>query len=173
LTLTGIAYMEALVRPLEWSEWPDASRPVFQAFRSPAGEALVLRDNAFVEQVLPGAVLRKLWPEELDEYRRPYLRGGEDRRPTLSWLRQLPIDNEPPAVIQEVEMYSEKLSQSEFPKLFINAEPGGILIGEARDFCRKWKNQREITVPGIHFIQEDSPHEIGQALNTWISELLR
>ena len=165
--VAGIAYMEAIVRPLTWAQWPEAVKPVFEGFRSPAGEAMVLEQNVFVEQVLPGAIMRKLSDEEIAVYRRPYLEPGESRRPTLTWPRQIPIDGEPADVTEIVRSYGEWLSSSEVPKLFVNAEPGAILRDDAREFCRSWPNQTEVTVPGIHFIQEDSADAIGEAVAKW------
>ncbi|MGH7894330.1 MAG: haloalkane dehalogenase [Candidatus Binatia bacterium] len=167
-TVTGIAYMEAIVKPVAWADWPNAVRPLFQALRSPAGEGLVLEQNAFVEQVLPGAVLRKLTEPEMAVYRRPYARPGESRRPTLTWPRQIPVDGEPADVVAIVEAYGAWLGTSDVPKLFVNADPGAILRGTARDFCRTWPNQTEVTVKGVHFVQEDSPDEIGQAIAAWM-----
>ncbi len=167
----GIAYMESIVSPVAWSDWPENARRVFQGFRSPTGEEMVLQKNTFVERVLPSSVLRKLDKAEMDEYRRPFMTPGEDRRPTLSWPRQLPIDGEPADVVQVVKGYGEWLSGSETPKLFINAEPGSILVGNQREFCRTWPNQRELTVKGLHFVQEDSPDEIGQAIANFVRGL--
>jgi haloalkane dehalogenase len=163
----GIAYMEALVRPLTWDEWPDEARTVFQALRSDAGDAMVLEKNLFVERILPGSVLRDLSDEEMTIYRRPYLLPGEDRRPTLSWPRELPIDGEPADVVAIIGDYADWMSVTDLPKLFVNGDPGAILIGERREFCRSWKNQTEVTVKGSHFIQEDSPEEIAEALASW------
>ncbi|MEC9014569.1 MAG: haloalkane dehalogenase [Chloroflexota bacterium] len=167
----GIVYMEAIVRPVTWEEWPDAARQVFQGFRSPAGEDMVLEKNVFVERVLPGSVLRQLTDKEMEVYRRPFLETGESRRPTLTWPRDIPIDGEPADVVQLVSEYAEWLSRSPIPKLFINAEPGAILSGSQREFCRTWPNQKEVTVKGSHFIQEDSPTEIGQAISEWYGKL--
>lgn len=168
----GIAYMEAIVQPLTWDQWPTGPiRDLFQAFRSPAGEQLVLEQNVFVDQVLPGAALRKLTEEEMAVYRRPYVEPGESRRPTLTWPRQIPIDGEPEDVAKIVEEYGRWLAASDVPKLFVNAKPGAILIGDQREFCRSWPNQREITVAGSHFIQEDSPDEIGAAIADWLGGL--
>ena len=167
----GIVYMEAIVRPVSWEEWPDAARQVFQGFRSPAGEDMVLEKNVFVERVLPGSVLRQLTDKEMEVYRRPFLKTGESRRPTLTWPRDIPIDGEPADVVQLVSEYAEWLSRSPIPKLFINAEPGAILSGSQREFCRTWPNQKEVTVKGSHFIQEDSPTEIGQAISEWYGKL--
>jgi haloalkane dehalogenase len=167
----GIAYMEALVTPIQWADFPDDGRAAFQALRSPAGDEMVLADNMFVERLLPSAVLRDLSEEEMAHYRAPYLNPGEDRRPTLSWPRNLPIEREPANVISVVEDYASWLAGSEVPKLFVNAEPGSILTGPQRDFARTWPNQREITVPGLHFVQEDSPDEIGRAVAEFVRAL--
>jgi len=163
----GIAYMEAIVRPLSWDEWPDAARKVFQGFRSPAGDAMVLENNAFVERVLPGSVLRRLSDAEMEVYRRPFRANGEDRRPTLSWPRQIPLDGEPADVVAIVSSYADWLARCDVPKLFIDADPGAILIGRQREFCRAWPNQTEVLVPGSHFLQEDSPDAIGRAIADW------
>jgi len=128
---------------------------------------MILKNNVFVERILPGSILRKLSTEEMDTYRRPFREPGESRRPTLTWPRQIPIEGEPAEVVSIAQKYSEWLAQSAVPKLFINAEPGAILIGAQREFCRQWPNQREVTVKGVHFIQEDSPHEIGRAIAEW------
>jgi len=164
----GVAYMEAIVRPVTWQEWPEAARKIFQAMRSPGGEEMVLQKNVFVERILPASVLRGLTPAEMDRYRAPYLEAGESRRPTLTWPREIPVDGEPADVARIVREYGEWLSKSPMPKLFINAEPGSILVGAQREFCRSWPNQREVTVTGSHFIQEDSPDEIGRALSAFV-----
>ena len=169
--IKSLVYMEAIVRPVTWEEWPEAARQVFQGFRSPSGEEMVLEKNVFVERVLPGSVLRGLTEAEMEVYRRPYLEPGESRRPTLTWPREIPIDGEPADVVGIVAEYADWLSQSDVPKLFINAEPGAILTGPQREFCRSWPNQQEVTVKGIHFIQEDSPAEIGQAITEWYRTL--
>lgn len=163
----GIAYMEAIVAPLTWEQWPKAATPPFQAFRSDEGEKMILEQNAFIEMILPTSILRKLTDEEMNEYRRPFAESGEGRRPTLTWPRQLPIAGEPADVVEIVESYGAWLSRSEIPKLFIDAEPGAILRGHARDFCRSWPNTTEAKVAGIHFVQEDSPDEIGTAIADW------
>ena len=167
----GIAYMEWIVRPVSWAEWPEAARGVFQGFRSEAGEEMVLEKNTFIERVLPGSIMRELSAEEMEVYRRPFQNKGEDRRPTLSWPRQIPIDGEPADVVDIVQDYADWLSAAQLPKLFINAEPGAILTGPQREFCRSWPNQTEVTVSGSHFIQEDSPHEIGKAIAHWYKNL--
>lgn len=160
----GIAYMEAVVQTMDWIDFPDNARGVFRGFRSEAGEQMVLEKNIFVERVLPSAVIRDLTDEEMTHYRKPFLTPGEGRRPTLTWPRMIPIEGEPQEVCQIVDDYGAWLSQCDTPKLFINAEPGSLLIGPQREFCRSWPNQREVTVKGSHFVQEDSPDEIGRAV---------
>ena len=169
--IQGIAYMEGIVKPVTWDEWPENAIKVFQGFRSEAGESMVLDKNIFVERVLPSSIMRELSEEEMNEYRRPFLNSGEDRRPTLSWPRQIPIQGEPKEVVEVVENYSNWLSSSDLPKLFINADPGSILTGKQREFCRSWPNQEEVTVKGTHFMQEDSPDEIGKAVSRFVSKL--
>ena len=167
----GICYMEAIVQPMEWDEWPGAARGVFEGFRSPAGEDMVLEKNIFVENVLPGSIIRDLDDAEMAVYRRPFTQAGEDRRPTLTWPRQIPLGGEPADVVAIVSDYADWMSANDLPKLFVNAEPGAILTGPMREFCRTWRNQTEVTVKGNHFVQEDSPDEIGQALAQWHSSL--
>ena len=167
----GLAYMEAIVQPLTWTQWPEAALRVFQGFRSTNGESMILTSNLFVERVLPGSIKRELTDEEMAEYRRPFLEPGESRRPTLTWPREIPIEGEPEDVTEIVGSYAVWLRQSPIPKLFVNAEPGAILVGEQREFCRTWPNQTEVTVPGIHFIQEDAPDEIGHAIADWLGNL--
>ncbi len=169
----GFCYMEALVRPVTWEEWPEAAKAVFQGFRSPAGETMVLEKNVFVERVLPGSILRKVSEEEMAVYRRPFATPGEDRRPTLTWPREIPISGEPADVVEIVHAYSEWLATSDVAKLFIDAEPGAILTGPQRDFCLGWPNQTVARAKGSHFIQEDSPDEIGKALSDWLHGLPR
>jgi haloalkane dehalogenase len=169
--MQGLAYMEAIVRPVSWDDWPEDARKIFQGFRSPAGEAMVLEKNVFVERVLPASVIRDVSEAEMAVYRRPFAEEGESRRPTLTWPRQIPIEGEPVDVVALVERYGEWLSRSDVPKLFINAKPGSILTGKARDFCRTWPNQREVTVKGRHFVQEDSPDEIGRAVAEFVTDL--
>jgi haloalkane dehalogenase len=164
----GIAYMEGIVKPMSWEDWPEAIRPLFQGFRSEAGESMVLEKNVFVERVLPGSVLRELTESEMAVYRRPYESAGESRRPTLTWPREIPLDGEPADVHAIVAAYADWLGRSTVPKLFINAEPGAILTGSQREFCRRFPNQSEVTVAGSHFIQEDSPAEIAAAIRAWL-----
>jgi haloalkane dehalogenase len=169
--MKGIAYMEGIVTPVSWEQWPDAAAAIFKGFRSPEGETMILEQNLFIEAVLPGSVLRGLTPAEMEVYRRPFLEAGEDRRPTLTWPRQIPLGGEPEDVCAIVAAYAAWLAASPVPKLFINADPGAILTGEQREFCRSWPNQTEVTVAGSHFIQEDSPDEIGVAIAEWHAKL--
>jgi haloalkane dehalogenase len=166
----GVAYMEAIVAPLSWQDWPESARGIFQGFRSDKGEDLVLTRNLFVEGVLPSSVLRDLSEEEMAHYRAPFDTPA-NRQPTLNWPRQIPIDGEPPHMVSLVEAYGAFMAESPIPKLFINAEPGSILVGAQRDFCRRWPNQTEVTVEGLHFIQEDSPEAIGRAIADWYPTL--
>ncbi len=168
--VAGIAYLEAVVAPLEWSDFPEAFEPVFRGLRSPAGEAMVLEQNLFIEQILPASIQRKLSEEEMNVYRAPYTEAGEARRPTLTWPRQIPLAGEPADVVESVEANGAFMAAASFPKLFINADPGAILVGKPREFCRSWPNQKEGTRPGIHFLQEDCPHDIGRAIREWRDE---
>ena len=164
----GICYMEGIVTPLIWEDWNQDAKGIFQGFRSEAGTEMILRKNLFIEAVLPGSIIRDLSTEEMDEYRRPFI-NELDRRPTLDWPRHIPIENHPKDICEIVKSYGEWMSVNEIPKLFINAEPGAILTGKQREFCRAWKNQTEVTVSGSHFIQEDSPYEIGSAICEWLN----
>src|SRR5262249_28618208 len=165
----GFAYMEGIVRPVAgWEEWSAAATPIFQGFRSDKGESLILDRNIFLERVLPGSVLRKLTDTEMTEYRKPFLKR-EDRWPTLTWPRQIPIAGEPADVVKIAGDYAQWMAENELPKGFVNAEPDAILIGPVREFCRGWKNQHEVTVKGSHFIQEDSGAAIGKAIAEWMS----
>ena len=163
----AICYMEGIVQSMEWEDWNEDAKGIFQGFRSPAGEEMILEKNLFIEAVLPGSILRKLSDAEMNEYRRPF-NDKKSRRPTLDWPRQIPLENDPPEICRIVDSYSHWMAENNIPKLFINAEPGAILIGKQREFCRTWKNQKEVTVKGSHFIQEDSPNEIGNAIFDWL-----
>ena len=170
--IQGIVYMESIVRPLSFNDWPETARGIFQGMRSPKGEELVLERNFFVERILPSSIIRKMSEEEMDVYRAPYVAGGERRRPTLTWPREIPFDGEPADVHEIVSAYSSWLStDASLPKLFVNAEPGIILTGLQREFCRTWPNQEEVTVKGLHFVQEDSPHEIGKATAAFVKRV--
>ena len=170
-SVKGIAYMEAIVKEMTWEDWDNDAKSIFQGFRSDAGESLVLEKNYFIEKVLPGSIIRALSSDEMNEYRRPFLNSGEDRRPTLSWPREIPIEGQPRNVCEIVNQYAEWMQTNDIPKLFINAEPGAITTGRIREFCRSWKNQTEVTVKGKHFVQEDSPDEIGKAISTWYKNI--
>ena len=167
----GICFMEAIVAPLSFDEFPEPVQPVFKAFRSEKGEEMVLEHNFFVEKVLTGSIIRDLADDEMAEYRRPFANPGEDRRPTLTWPRQIPFDGEPADVNAIVSDYSAWLGETGIPKLFVDAKPGAILRGRLRDLVRGWPNVTEVQVPGIHFIQEDSADEIGDALKGWMKGL--
>ena len=169
--IKSITYMEAIVMPLTWDQWPDPATKIFGLFRSEAGEELVLEKNFFVERILLADSSTGYTEEEKSEYIRPFINQGEDRRPTLTWPRQIPLDGEPSEVVEEVRLNAEFHKESDIPKLFINADPGSILIGDQREFARSWKNQTEITVSGNHFIQEDSSEEIGAALRNFVESL--
>ena len=165
-SVKGIAYMEAIVMPMTWEDWPESARGIFQGFRSPKGEDLVLERNMFVEAVLPSSIIRDLSDEEMAAYRAPF-DSPEHRQPTLNWPRQIPINGEPLHMVELVDAYAAFMAKTDIPKLFINADPGSILVGKQRDFCRTWPNQTEVKVKGLHFVQEDSPQEIGQAVTAW------
>jgi haloalkane dehalogenase len=167
----AIAYMEAIVQPRRWEDFPVGRDAMFRALRSDQGEHMVLDENFFIEVVLPKSIIRKLTAEEMAAYRAPY-QNREARLPTLVWPRELPIDGAPADVVEIVNHYGEWLSGSRLPKLFISAEPGAVLIGRGRDFCRSWPNQREVTVEGSHFIHEDSPNKIGVAIREFVKELI-
>ena len=165
----GLVYMEAVVCSMSLEEWPP--RKIFESLRSDDGETMVLEQNVFVEKILPRSILRELTEAEMNEYRRPFAQPGETRRPTLTWPREVPLSGEPDDVVNIVDTYSRWLQISDFPKLFINAEPGAILTGRMREVARTFPNQTEETVAGIHFIQEDSPVEIADAIRRWLSKL--
>lgn len=168
----GIAFMEGIVAPVpSWNSFPEAPRAMFQALRSAAGEEMILEKNLFIEAILPGSILRKLSDEEMNEYRRPFENAGEDRRPTLTWPRQIPIGGEPEDVTALVGAYAAWLRETDVPKLFVNAEPGALIAGPVRDLVRSFPNLSEVTVAGSHFIQEDSPDEIGAAIRDWHAAL--
>ena len=169
----GIAFMEAIVRPQGWDHWDKINmRPALQGLRSEAGEEMVLRDNFFIEKILPGAILRTLSAEEMAQYRRPFAEPGEGRRPTLTWPRQIPVDGEPPDVAKIVATSADWLSTSRVPKLFLRAEPGAILANEGDlAFIRSLPELTEVKIAGRHYVQEDSPDEIGRAVASWIGKL--
>jgi haloalkane dehalogenase len=165
--VSAIAYMEAILYPREWEDLPQSRAPLFRDLRSEKGERMILDENFFIEVLLPKLVMRPLGEIEMNAYRRPF-QTRSSRLPTLVWPRELPIGGEPADVVAIVEKYGQWLLESRLPKLFINAEPGSLLTGRSRDFCRRFPNQQEITVSGLHFIQEDCPDEIGAALARFI-----
>lgn len=165
----AIVYMEGIVRPFySWDEWPAATRAFFQAQRTPQGEELILQKNLFIEYLLP---LRNISKDAMEVYRRHYRNPGASRQPMLTWTRELPIAGEPADVCQIVETYSNWLSTSLIPKLFIDAEPAGFLIGAQREFCRAWPNQTTLVVNGSHFLQEEAPEEVADATARFISKV--
>lgn len=169
----GIVHMEAVAAPLYWSDLPEQAHPFFKALRSPEGERMVLEDNIFIEKILPGAIIRQFTDEELNRYRQPFRNAGEDRRPTLSWPRSLPIDGEPAEVVKVVSESGSWLAQSDVPKLFINGEPGTLARGRVREIIRSWPNQTEVTVKGRKLLQEDSPDIIGAAIADFVRGVRR
>jgi len=168
--MKGIAYMEGIVKPVSWADWPESAVGIFKGFRSEKGEDLILERNMFIEGVLPSSIIRTLSDTEMGAYRAPHL-NADDRQPLLNWPRQIPIEGEPENVVALVNGYGDFMANSDMPKLFINADPGSILVGPQREFCRSWPNQQEVTVKGLHFIQEDSPVEIGQAVASWLTSI--
>ncbi len=166
----GVAYMEGIVKPMPWTDWPESGVGIFKGFRSDKGEDLILNRNMFIEGVLPSSIIRTLSETEMDAYRAPH-QTADDRQPLLNWPRQIPLEGEPEHIVSLVEEYGAFMAGSDMPKLFINADPGSILIGPQREFCRSWPNQEEVTVKGLHFIQEDSPVEIGQAVANWMKSI--
>jgi len=167
----GIVHMEAITIPFKWNEFEPNVRDLFRALRSPVGEELVLKNNVFVEKVLPAGIFRELTEAEKMEYRRPFLNEGEDRRPTLSFPRQFPLDKEPREVTTVVAEYGNWLRQTHIPKLWIRGNPGALENDSVREFCSTWPNQTEVTVKGKHFLQEDSPFEIGEAIAEFVKKL--
>jgi haloalkane dehalogenase len=167
----GIAYMEAIVMPLTWDDWPESGRGIFQGMRSAAGESIVLERNLVVERILPLSIQRPLSEPEMGAYRMPFAEPGEARRPVLTWPRQLPIDGQPADVTEIVETYARWLAGSPVPKLLVRGNPGMILAGRPLEFALSWPNQTEVEVAGLHFLQEDSPDEIGRAVARFVSGL--
>lgn len=171
--VAGIVHMESIALPRMWSDFHPDRVKVFKDLRGAPGEAAVLQDNVFIEKVLPTGMLHQLSDAEHDAYRAPFAEPGESRRPMLMFPRELPIENEPEDVVEAVEKYGRFLSETTIPKLFINAEPGALVIGRVRDFVRSWPNQQEITVSARHFVPEDAPHEVGRALAAFLTDLPR
>jgi haloalkane dehalogenase len=166
--MRGIVYFETTVRPRDWDEFNPAQRGLFERLRCPEGEQMVLQENVFIETLLPRWIIRALSEEEMNVYRRPFLNAGEDRRPMLTFPREILIGSEPKHMMEVVQDYARWMERSDTPKLFINGDPGAVIFGNLRDYCRSWNNQQEVTVRGRHFLQEDSPHEIAQAIVAWL-----
>jgi haloalkane dehalogenase len=166
----AIIYMEGIVRPFQsWDEWPDVTRAFFQAQRTEQGEDLILQKNLFIEYLLP---LRHIPMGAMEVYRRHFRNPGPARQPMLTWTRELPIAGEPADVVAIVDAYAKWLSKSAIPKLFIDAEPGGFLIGTQREFCKTWPNQERVLLKGAHFLQEEAPDEVGAATARFVSKVL-
>jgi len=166
-SIKAIIYMEALVQPRRWEDFAHGRDAIFRALRSEKGETMIREQNFFIETVLPKSILRQLSEEDMEAYREPF-RMSETRLPTLVFARELPIDGEPADVTAIVESYGKWMADTTFPKLLIVARPGALLVGRALDFCRTWKNQEEVGVEGIHYIQEDSPAAIGTAIRDFL-----
>lgn len=164
----GVVFMETILTPVTWDDWPEAARPIFQGMRSAAGEEMVLTKNVFVERILPGSVLDPISEEDMAVYRKPYLQPGESRRPTLTWPREIPIDGRPAKMVEVVKENEAWLSGADVPKLFINVDPGSIVGDRVREVVRSWPNLTEVTVRGSHFVQEDSGPEIGRVIADWL-----
>ena len=169
--IKSISFMEGMVIPLTWEEWPDAGTKLFKLFRSEVGEELILEKNYFVERILFNDPLREMSNETKNEYLRPFNKAGEGRRPTLTFPRNIPLDTKPDDTYNEILLNENFHMESNIPKLFINAEPGFLLVGSQRDKIRKWNNIKEVTVKGNHFIQEDSPKAITDYLKEFYQNL--
>jgi haloalkane dehalogenase len=169
--IKAIAYMEAIAMPMRWEDFGEVD-VIFRSLRSGKGEQMILDENFFVETILPLSIIRKLSEQEMATYRAPFL-AREARLPTLVWPRQIPIEDEPADVTAIVESYGKAMSQSALPKLLIVGEPGAIIRGRILESCRKWPNQTEVTVKGLHFLQEDAPDEIGRALQQFVKSVRR
>lgn len=170
-SVKGVAFMETILTPLTWDDWPESATGIFQGMRSDAGEDMVLTKNVFVERILPGSVIDPISEKDMEVYRKPYREPGESRRPTLTWPREIPIDGEPADMVQVIEANEAWLAGAEVPKLFINADPGSIVGDRVRERVRSWPTLDEVTVRGVHFVQEDSGSEIGRAIAEWLREL--
>ena len=169
--ISSITFMEGITVPLKWEQWPEAGTKIFKLFRSEVGEELILDKNIFVERILFADPITPMSDETKEEYLRPFLNPGEDRRPTLTFPRNIPLDGEPNDTYIEINKNAEFHKNSNIPKLFINADPGFLLVGSQRDEVRNWNNLKEVTVKGNHFIQEDSPDEITAHIKDFINNL--
>ena len=169
--ISSITFMEGITVPLKWEQWPEAGTKIFKLFRSEVGEELILDKNIFVERILFADPITPMSDKTKEEYLRPFLNPGEDRRPTLTFPRNIPLDGEPNDTYVEINKNAEFHKNSNIPKLFINADPGFLLVGSQRDEVRNWNNLKEVTVKGNHFIQEDSPDEITAHIKDFINNL--
>ena len=169
--IKSISFMEGMVIPLTWDEWPDGGTKIFELFRSEVGETLILEKNYFVERILFNDPISEMSNETKNEYLRPFAEAGEGRRPTLTFPRNIPLDTKPDDTYNEILLNENFHKESNIPKLFINAEPGFLLVGSQRDKIRKWSNLKEVTVKGNHFIQEDSPQAITESLKAFYQNL--
>jgi haloalkane dehalogenase len=170
----GLAFMEGILLPAPaWDTFPADFRQIFQAFRAPeVGWDLIVNQNVFVEQILPGGIARQLTEEEHNRYREPYTEPAS-RKPLWRWPNEIPIAGEPPDVVQIVGAYNAWLQQTELPKLLFYADPGALMPPPVVDWAKQSLSNLE-TVDlgrGIHFLQEDNPHRIGEELSRWYSSL--
>jgi len=170
-SISSITFMEGVTVPLTWEQWPEAGTKIFKLFRSDAGEELILDKNFFVERILFNDPINPMSEEAKKEYLRPFTQQGEDRRPTLTFPRNIPFNEEPFDTYNEIKLNAEFHNNSNIPKLFINADPGFLLVGTQRDEVRSWRNLKEVVVKGNHFIQEDSPEEITVCIKEFILNL--
>ncbi|MDC0529100.1 haloalkane dehalogenase [Gammaproteobacteria bacterium] len=170
-SISSITFMEGVTVPLTWDQWPEAGKKIFKLFRSDAGEELILDKNFFVERILLNDPIKPMSDETRNEYLRPFINSGEDRRPTLTFPRNIPFNEDPLDTHNEITMNANFHSTSSIPKLFINAEPGFLLVGTQRDEVRSWTNIKEVTVEGNHFIQEDSPEDITRHIKDFLVSL--
>ena len=170
-SILSISFMEGVTVPLTWDQWPDTGTKIFKLFRSEAGEELILDKNFFVEKLLLHDPISPMSEESKNEYLRPFVNSGEDRRPTLTFPRNIPFNKEPLDTHNEIKMNADFHSKSNIPKLFINADPGFLLVGTQRDEVRSWVNTKEVTVKGNHFIQEDSPEDITNHIKDFLASL--
>jgi len=172
--VAAIAFMEAIVKPLTWPEWPEQARDVFRGFRTPGvGEKLIFEKNVFIENVLPGSILRKLTDAEMDAYRAPFV-DPKSRTPMWRWPNEIPLEGEPKDVVDIVTAYGKWLGESDVPKLLLAFEPGAILGAELVEYCADHFRNLEVRSlgEGSHFVQEDQPEAIGDAIREWRRRVL-
>jgi haloalkane dehalogenase len=171
--IRGLAFME-FIRPMPtWNEFHADAVGIFKKFRTPGvGEKLILDENAFVEQVLPGAIVRRLTKDEMAVYRAPFPTPAS-RRPTWRFPNDLPIAGEPADVYSAIEEAHRALSRSTYPKLLFAGDPGALVSPAfAENFANGLQNCQLIHIgPGLHYLQEDNPEAIGSAVRDWLKEL--